>query len=91
MAQLPPDVSWSDAVDDFIKSVGVPAAALFWLLYRTDKRLERVAERIDELTKKALELASIADDELADRTSESPDCRTSFPDKRFAVSLAAIG
>jgi hypothetical protein len=46
------DLSWLEAFEDFIKSVGIPATALFWVLWRTDRRIDRLTERVDKIVEK---------------------------------------
>lgn len=46
-----PEISQIDAVMDMVKTLGVPTVALFWLLWRTDRRIDRLTERIDDFTK----------------------------------------
>lgn len=36
-------------VFEFIRTVGVPAALAFWLLYRTDKRIEDLTKAVRAL------------------------------------------
>jgi hypothetical protein len=52
MATPSVDLGWLEALEDFVKSVGIPATALFWVLWRTDKRLDRLTERVDEVAKR---------------------------------------